>query len=68
MKKNRQNRTMDIAPDVIEESVAPKVDDAVLLKVAHTHAGVRYEANTPLSDIADLTNSAQDYMKTNNII
>ena len=68
MKKNRLNKPMDITPDVIEESVAPKVDDAVLLKVAHTHAGVRYKANTPLSDIVDLSDSAQDYMKTNNII
>jgi hypothetical protein len=31
--------------------VAPVVDDACLLKVDHTHAGVKYVAGTPVAEL-----------------
>ena len=51
----------------VETSVAAPIDDAVLLKVDHTHAGKKYIAGTPLEEL-DASDGAIAYMKEHSVI
>lgn len=53
-------------PEVIAEVSAP-ADDALILKVDHTHAGVKYQAGTPVSEL-NVSAFALDLMKKAGVI
>ena len=61
----RDATPIEIAP--IETSVAAPADDAVLLKLDHTHAGKKYIAGTPLDEL-NASDSAVAYMKDHSVI
>lgn len=67
MISNRKNKVRQVETADIESSLPEKDDDALLLKVDHTHAGKRYEAGTPVSDL-NSTDSSIAYMKEHGII
>jgi hypothetical protein len=47
--------------------VSKPVDDALVLKVDHTHAGVKYQAGTPVSKLSPSA-AALDLMKSFGVI
>jgi len=51
----------------VEQNTPEVVDDAVLLKVDHTHSGTLYKAGTPVDEL-NLSASTLDFMKQRNIV
>jgi len=51
----------------LEQNVPEVVNDAVLLKVNHTHAGTMYKAGTPIDEL-NPSASTLDFMKQRNIV
>jgi len=55
-----------VEPEAVAE-VEPPVDDALVLKVDHTHAGVKYQAGTPVTQL-NPSAVALDLMKKAGVI
>lgn len=66
-KKRSKFNDTEVAEVEVETSILPPVDDAVLLKVDHTHAGKKFVAGTPLDEL-DASDSSVAYMKEHNIV
>lgn len=47
--------------------VEPAIDDALLLKVDHTHAGVKYAMGTPVAEL-NVSAKALEFLKKHGVI
>ena len=67
MARKRNAAVKQVDEVEIEESIPKVVDDALLLKVDHTHAGTLYKAGT-LIDELNPSDATLGFLKDRNII
>ena len=66
-KKKYQAPGEDSQTDFVPEVELAPADDAVLLKVNHTHAGTQYPKGTKVSDL-NASDLSLAYMRNNGVI
>ena len=67
MSKKKYWESSEVKTDYVPEVEMTPADDAVLLKVNHTHAGVQYPKGTNVAAL-DASESALEYMRNQGVI
>lgn len=63
----RKRKVTQVNQVPLEADIPVQEDDAVLLKVDHTHAGIKYKAGTPVEEL-DPNEATLGFMKVRDII
>jgi len=62
-----KKKTTQVTEVPVENSLPQVKDDALLLKVDHTHAGTMYKAGTPVAELKP-SESTLGFLKTHSIV